>query len=47
MKFFLDTAKLGSDVITGSIKAIEGLLKHPFTNKGLAGFLANYNKGNS
>lgn len=43
----MDCAKLGSDVITGPLKAIEGLLKHPLTDKGLADFLADYNKGNS
>lgn len=43
----IDCAKLGSDVITGPLKAIEGLLKHPLTDKGLADFLADYNKGNS
>ncbi|MBM1107446.1 fructose-6-phosphate aldolase [Aurantibacter crassamenti] len=42
----IDCAKLGSDVMTGPLSAIEGLLKHPLTDSGLAKFLADYNKGN-
>lgn len=42
----IDCAKLGSDVMTGPLKAIEGLLKHPLTDSGLAKFLADYQKGN-
>ncbi|NKI25911.1 transaldolase [Arenibacter nanhaiticus] len=42
----IDCAKLGSDVITGPLSAIEGLLKHPLTDSGLAKFLEDYNKGN-
>ncbi len=42
----LNCAKIGADVITGPLSAIEGLLKHPLTDIGLATFLADYNKGN-
>lgn len=42
----IDCAKLGSDVMTGPLSAIEGLLKHPLTDIGLAKFLADYKKGN-
>ncbi|MCF6181141.1 fructose-6-phosphate aldolase [Lutibacter sp.] len=42
----IDCAKLGSDVMTGPLNAIKGLLKHPLTDNGLAKFLADYNKGN-
>jgi transaldolase len=43
----IDCAKIGADVITGPLTAIEGLLKHPLTDIGLAKFLADYKKGNS
>lgn len=43
----MNCAKIGSDVITGPLKAIEDLMKHPLTDNGLATFLADYNKGNS
>jgi transaldolase len=43
----IDCAKLGSDVMTGPLSAIKGLLKHPLTDIGLAKFLADYKKGNS
>jgi transaldolase len=43
----LNCAKIGADVITGPLSAIEGLMKHPLTDSGLATFLADYNKGNS
>lgn len=43
----INCAKIGSDVITGPLSAIEGLLKHPLTDIGLAQFLADYQKGNS
>ena len=43
----IDCAKIGADVITGPLTAIEGLLKHPLTDIGLAMFLADYKKGNS
>jgi transaldolase len=43
----IDCAKIGADVITGPLSAIEGLLKHPLTDIGLAKFLADYKKGSS
>ena len=42
----IDCAKLGSDVMTGPLSSIEGLLKHPLTDIGLAKFLEDYKKGN-
>ncbi|MDG2437294.1 MAG: transaldolase family protein, partial [Polaribacter sp.] len=42
----INCAKLGADVMTGPLSAIEGLLKHPLTDIGLAKFLADYQKGN-
>ena len=42
----INCAKLGADVMTGPLSAIEGLLKHPLTDSGLATFLADYAKGN-
>jgi transaldolase len=42
----IDCAKVGADVMTGPLSAIEGLLKHPLTDIGLAQFLADYKKGN-
>ncbi len=42
----IDCAKLGADVITAPLKAIEGLFNHPLTDIGLEKFLADYNKGN-
>jgi len=42
----IDCAKIGSDVMTGPLSSIMGLLKHPLTDSGLAQFLADYNKGN-
>ena len=42
----IDCAKLGSDVMTGPLSSIKGLLKHPLTDIGLAKFLADYKKGN-
>jgi len=42
----IDCAKLGADVMTGPLSAIEGLLKHPLTDIGLAKFLADHVKGN-
>ena len=42
----IDCAKLGADVITAPLKAIEGLFKHPLTDIGLKNFLADYQKGN-
>lgn len=43
----IDCAKIGSDVMTGPLSAIEGLLKHPLTDIGLAKFLEDYKKGNA
>jgi len=40
-------AEVGSDVMTGPLSSIMGLLKHPLTDNGLAQFLADYKKGNS
>jgi transaldolase len=42
----IDCAKIGADVMTGPLSAIEGLMKHPLTDSGLAKFLADYQKGN-
>ncbi len=42
----IDCAKIGADVMTGGLSSIEGLLKHPLTDSGLAKFLADYEKGN-
>ncbi len=42
----VDCAKLGADVMTGPLNSIEGLLKHPLTDNGLAKFLEDYKKGN-
>ena len=42
----IDCAKIGSDVMTGPLSSIKGLLKHPLTDSGLAQFLADYKKGN-
>ncbi|MBT8260725.1 MAG: fructose-6-phosphate aldolase [Bacteroidia bacterium] len=42
----VDCAKLGSDVMTGPLNSILGLLKHPLTDIGLAKFLDDYKKGN-
>jgi transaldolase len=42
----IDCAKLGSDVMTGPLSSIMGLLKHPLTDIGLAKFLEDYKKGN-
>lgn len=39
-------AESGSDVMTGPLSSILGLLNHPLTDKGLAQFLADYAKGN-
>ncbi|MCK5677616.1 MAG: fructose-6-phosphate aldolase [Flavobacteriaceae bacterium] len=42
----IDCAKIGADVVTAPLSAIEGLLKHPLTDIGLAKFLEDYKKGN-
>lgn len=41
----INCAKIGSDVMTGPLSSIEGLLKHPLTDSGLKKFLADYKKG--
>jgi transaldolase len=38
----INCAKIGSDVMTGPLSAIKGLLKHPLTDSGLAKFLEDY-----
>lgn len=40
-------AEIGSDVMTGPLKAIKALASHPLTDKGLEQFLADYAKGNN
>lgn len=42
----MDCAKIGADVMTGPLSAIDGLLNHPLTDIGLEKFLADYRKGN-
>ena len=42
----INCAKLGSDVMTGPLSSITGLLNHPLTDSGLAKFLEDYKKGN-
>ena len=42
----IDCAKIGSDVMTGPLSSMQGLLKHPLTDKGLEQFLADFKKGN-
>ncbi|MFT4668989.1 MAG: transaldolase [Flavobacteriaceae bacterium] len=42
----IECAKIGSDVMTGPLSSIEGLLKHPLTDSGLAKFLEDFKKGN-
>jgi transaldolase len=41
----INCAKIGSDVMTGPLASITGLLNHPLTDSGLAKFLEDYNKG--
>ncbi len=43
----IECAEIGADVMTGPLKAIMGLLKHPLTDSGLEKFLADYAKGNN
>ncbi|WP_445757846.1 fructose-6-phosphate aldolase [Polaribacter sp.] len=38
----INCAKIGSDVMTGPLSSITGLLKHPLTDSGLAKFLEDY-----
>jgi len=42
----IDCAKIGADVMTGPLSSIEGLLRHPLTDSGLAKFLEDYKKAN-
>ena len=42
----INCAKIGSDVMTGPLSSIMGLLNHPLTDIGLAKFLEDYKKGN-
>ncbi|AWV97637.1 fructose-6-phosphate aldolase [Arcticibacterium luteifluviistationis] len=42
----INCAKIGSDVMTGPLSSIVGLLKHPLTDSGLAKFLEDYKKVN-
>ncbi len=35
----VNCAKIGADVMTGPLSSIDGLLKHPLTDSGLAKFL--------
>ncbi len=39
-------AEIGSDVMTGPLKAIKALANHPLTTSGLEQFLADFKKGN-
>ena len=43
----LNCAKVGADVITSPLSAIEALLKHPLTDIGLEKFLADHAKNNN
>ena len=43
----IQCAQVGSDVMTGPLSAILGLLKHPLTDNGLAQFLADHAKVNA
>lgn len=42
----IQCAEIGADVMTGPLKAIMALAKHPLTDSGLETFLADYAKGN-
>lgn len=42
----IECAKIGADVMTGPLSAIEALLKHPLTDIGLEKFLADHAKVN-
>lgn len=42
----VNCAKIGADVMTGPLSAIQGLLKHPLTDIGIAQFVADFEKGN-
>jgi len=43
-KHVLDAALMGADVVTVPYKIFEALLNHPLTDKGLAAFLADWEK---
>ena len=43
----INCAELGSDVMTGPLKAIKALAGHPLTTSGLEQFLADHAKGNN
>lgn len=43
----INCAEIGSDVMTGPLSAITGLLKHPLTDIGLEKFLADHAKANA
>lgn len=42
----IDCARIGADVATCPLNAITALLNHPLTDKGLAQFIADFQKGN-
>ena len=42
----IQCAEIGADVMTGTLSAMEALLKHPLTDIGLAKFLADHAKAN-
>ncbi len=46
-KHIVEAALSGADIVTCPLSSINGLLKHPLTDIGLAKFLADYEKGNS
>jgi transaldolase len=41
---FIQAAVMGADVATCPFKTIQQLMKHPLTDKGLASFLADWEK---
>ena len=41
---FIEAARMGADVATCPFKVLEQLVKHPLTDKGLAAFLADWDK---
>jgi len=43
---FIEAARMGADVATCPFKVLEQLVKHPLTDKGLAAFLADWEKVN-
>ncbi len=43
----IECAKIGADVMTGSLAVMDGLLKHPLTDIGLEKFLADHRKSNA